>query len=587
MKKPRLISYFSSLLLAIAANFAFAVGLGVLQVDSQPGEPLLARVPLIDLGDVRPAELQVELASVADYRQASANRYEILSNIRLHIETNPDGAWLVLTTEQPIPESSSTLILDTTWAGGRILSQHLLTVGAAPAPELFPATPVNEPPPANEPGPAVGGELAEAGRQTIRTVSGDSLWRISERLAGENSVYLQQTMLALHRLNPEAFVNGDINRLRADAELRVPDLANLSALDQGAAQDETVRQAVAATTQPQPLAAPAPQASGQDDDANGQLSLVVENSEDDGQGGGDELDQRIRELEDQLALSLEEVDRVRIEQEELRSRLDDLDEQISMARQIIDLQQQELVDLQASLMAAAAEQARVDAEQAAAAAEAEALAAERESAASQFPQSLLENPVYLAIGAAILVLGLVLLMMLRGNRDEDDDEEEETFVVIGAGEAGDDEEEDAGEDVVEAEVGEIEAAAEDVDDTDNDVAGDWDGDDATDDDDEIAQESEEVEHTDAEDAPPAAQDEEEDADNASEAGDPDEEEGFSIDQDEAGEEEIAEQLNLAYSFHKMGETEQARKILENVIRSGNETQISEARQLLAILDDTS
>ena len=465
--------------------------------------------------------------------------------------------WLVLTTEQPIPESSSTLILDTTWAGGRILSQHLLTVGAAPPPELFPATPVNEPPPANEPGPAVGGELAEAGRQTIRTVSGDSLWRISERLAGENSVYLQQTMLALHRLNPQAFINGDINRLRADAELRVPDLANLSALDQGAAQDETVRQAVAATTQPQPLAAPAPQASGQDDDANGQLSLVVENSEDDGQGGGDELDQRIRELEDQLALSLEEVDRVRIEQEELRSRLDDLDEQISMARQIIDLQQQELVDLQASLMAAAAEQARVDAEQAAAAAEAEALAAERESAASQFPQSLLENPVYLAIGAAILVLGLVLLMMLRGNRDEDDDEEEETFVVIGAGEAGDDEEEDAGDDST------------------------------TDDDEEIAPESEEVEHTDAEDAPPAAQDEEEDADNASEAGDPDEEEGFSIDQDEAGEEEIAEQLNLAYSFHKMGETEQARKILENVIRSGNETQISEARQLLAILDDTS
>ena len=557
MKKPRLISYFSSLLLAIAANFAFAVGLGVLQVDSQPGEPLLARVPLIDLGDVRPAELQVELASVADYRQANANRYQVLSNIRLHIETGPDGAWLVLTTEQPIPESSSTLILDTTWPGGRILSQHLLTVGAAPPRELFPATPVNEPPPANEPDPAVGGELAEAGRQTIRTVSGDSLWRVAERLAGENSVYLQQTMLALHRLNPEAFINGDINRLRADAELRVPDLANLSALDQGAAQDETVRQAVAATTQPQPLAAPAPQASGQDDDPDGQLSLVVQNSEDDGQGGGDELDQRIRELEDQLALSLEEVDRVRIEQEELRSRLDDLDEQISMARQIIDLQQQELVDLQASLAAAAAEQARVDAEQAAAAAEAEALAVERESAASEFPQSLLENPVYLAVGAAILVLGLVVLLMLRGNRDEDDDEEEETFVVIGADEAGDDEEEDAGEDST------------------------------TDDDEEIAPESEEVEHTDAEGDQPAAQEDEEDAENASEAGDPDEEEGFSIDLDEAGEEEIAEQLNLAYSFHKMGETEQARKILENVIRSGNETQISEARQLLAILDDLS
>ena len=515
----------AGLLLAVAANLAGAVGLGVLEVESGPGDPLLARVPLIDLGDVRPTELDIAIASVADYRQANATRYEVLSSIRLHVETGPDGAWVVLTTEQPIPESSSTVILDTNWPGGRILSQHLLRIGAAPPSEPGPATPSGEPP--------SGGELAGAGGQTIRTVSGDSLWRIAERLSGENPANLERTMLALHRLNPEAFVDGDIDRLRADVELRVPDSGGPGAPDRISAQDEVTRQPVAGNTQPQPLAAPSPRPAGQDNQPDGQLSLVVQDGEDDGQGGGDELDERIAELEDQLALALEEADRVRIEQEELRARLDDLDGQISMARQIIELQEQELAQLQASLAAQAEEQARREAEQAAAdeaaaAAAAAAEAAAEARAAAEFPRNLLESPVYLAIGAAILVLALALVLLMRNSRRDEEDEQEEAFIVIGS--------EDSPQSVqagVEPEAEEEEAAA-------------------------------------------GADDDESD-----------DEDEFVAELQEAGEEEVAEQLNLAYSFHKMGDTAKARRILENVIRFGNEAQIGEARQLLAIIDDMS
>lgn len=524
----------AGLLLALTANPAGAVGLGVLEVESGPGDPLRARVPLMDLGDMRPTELDIAIASVVDNRQANATRDEILSSIRLHVESGPEGAWVVLTTEQPIPVSSSTVTLDTTWPGGRILSQHLLRIGAAPPPGLVPATPSGEPP--------AGGELAVAGGQTIRTVSGDSLWRIAERLTGENSENLNRTMLALHRLNPESFVDGDIDRLRADVELRVPELSEPGAFDQVSAQDEAARQPVAGNTQPQPLAAPAPRPAGQDEQPDGQLSLVVQENEDDGQGGSDELDERIAELESQLALALEEADRVRIEQEELRARLDDLDDQISMARQIMELQEQELAQLQASLAAQAEEQARQEAERAAAAeAAAAAAAAEAEAearAAAEFPQNLLESPVYLAIGAAILVLALAFLLMMRNSRGDEEDEQEEAFIVIGS------------EDAPESEQAGVEAETEE-----NGAAGADDG------------------ETDDEDGAAYADDEDDDE--------------FAVELDEAGEEEVAEQLNLAYSLHKMGDTAKARKILENVIRSGNEGQISEARQLLAIIDDMS
>ncbi len=556
MKKP-LFSFLSSLALTIAANFAFAVGLGVLEVESQSGEPLQARIPLLDLGDVQPAELQVALASVADYRQLNADSFELLSSLRLQmqIESGADGHWLALTTEQPIPESNYTVILDTSWPGGRILSQHLLAIGDAPAPELIPATT------ASKPVPAAGGELAGASRQSIRTVSGDSLWRIADRLTGENSENLNRTMLALHRLNPEAFIGGDIDRLRADVKLRMPNPAELGALDQSAARDETARQPTAGNVQPEPLAAPAPQSTDQDDDPDGQLSLVVGEADEGGQGGSDELDQRIAELENELAQAQEEADRVRIEQEELRARLDDLDEQISMARQIIELQEQELAQLQASLAAEAEEQQARQATERAAAVEGEA-----EIPPTDSLESLLENPVfYFAFGAAVLILAIllvlarVLLRIFRGNRLDEEGDSQEPFEIIGFKEAPEREREEQKERGVEAgNKLRYELADEPEGQPEQGVAP-----------------KPEVVAADPGDT------------NDAEYPDGEGEKDFEVDLDKAGEEEIAERLNLAYSFHKMGDTGKARKILENVIRSGNEGQISEARQLLAIIDDLS
>ncbi len=61
------------------------------------------------------------------------------------------------------------------------------------------------------------------------------------------------------------------------------------------------------------------------------------------------LDQRIAELETQLAQRSEEADRARIEREELDSRMADLEAQIAAAQEIIRLQDIQLAQLQESL----------------------------------------------------------------------------------------------------------------------------------------------------------------------------------------------------------------------------------------------
>ena len=293
------------------------------------------------------------------------------------------------------------------------------------------------------------------------------------------------------------------------------------------------------------------------------------------------LDQRMLELQGQLARIEEEVARVNRERTELLARLDDLDAQIVLARQLVVSQSSQLALLRANLAAEARQQAQLEAEQeaaAAAAAEAEAEAAaqaEREAAAA----GELFNPVTIAIGGILLLLGLAVLRMLRatgpgqttaekaktrtpGYPDSTTAQNTEKYTAVETNiekeefptGRGDDHSDDFEEETFRIEPG--------------------DGpDDAT----EIPlPEGEYPDDQDPPEDPGEIPDDEEDAD-----GDDD----YVIELDNGDEEEIAERLNLAYSFHRMGDSEQARRILEQVIRVGNEAQVGEARQLLAIIHD--
>ena len=52
-------------------------------------------------------------------------------------------------------------------------------------------------------------------------------------------------------------------------------------------------------------------------------------------------------------------------------------------------------------------------------------------------------------------------------------------------------------------------------------------------------------------------------------------------------EETATKLELAYAYQKMGDSDGAKEILQEVIAEGNESQIAEARRLLESLQATS
>jgi len=69
----------------------------------------------------------------------------------------------------------------------------------------------------------------------------ETLWGVAQRMRADDSVDMNQMMLAIYRANPEAFA-GNINQLKAGAILRAPSAAELAQLSRGEAFAEVRRQ---------------------------------------------------------------------------------------------------------------------------------------------------------------------------------------------------------------------------------------------------------------------------------------------------------------------------------------------------------
>jgi len=500
-----------AMLLSSMATQVFALGLGTVTVESALNQPLRVRIEILQLGDTRLQDVNVQMASTADFERFSIDRVSFLSNIRFDVAATADGNYVTLTSNQIVREPYLSFILDTRWPNGRLLSEHTILLDLpvfddqqprstvrqpispvlrppgsssqsqattqAPAPAVTPSatpaapavTPAETPaatpsatpessepvvnsdpePVAEEPAPApeptaepvattpvnaaAAPDVADAVEQTITTSNSDTLSDIALQVRPNDSVTIQQTMLAIQRMNPDAFTDGNINRLRSGQVIRVPGLSEIQSVDAREAATEINRQNQDfARTDVQPLAAPATQTPDQSTAPQGQLSVVsgdddaIDASAAAGQLDSLEneaLDQRIAELENQLLVQQEEADRARIAREELDQRMDELEQQIAAAQEIIRLQDLQLAQLQQSLAQAAAEQAE-QAEQAAAIAAAEAQIAEQTAGRTGLFNDIMRiitgNILFVGF-ALVLVILLLVFLLLRRNRSKIDD----------------------------------------------------------------------------------------------------------------------------------------------------------------------
>ncbi|GIX29564.1 MAG: hypothetical protein KatS3mg124_0036 [Porticoccaceae bacterium] len=223
-RKRRLAGCIAGLL---ASGYVSALGLGDIRLHSALNEPLDAEIPLTDVEGLAGKDILVGLASHEEFADAGVDRALVLSDLVFRVEMDaPGGPVVRVLSRRPIQEPYLDFLVDLRWPSGRLVREYTLLLDLPVyAGERARARPV--PPPA---APRAAGASAPPSRPRpeavpaggeYRVQRGDTLWRIAYNLAGPGTVH--ERMADILELNPDAFIGGDPNLLRAGAVLRLPD----------------------------------------------------------------------------------------------------------------------------------------------------------------------------------------------------------------------------------------------------------------------------------------------------------------------------------------------------------------------------
>jgi pilus assembly protein FimV len=343
---------------AMGAGSSWALGLGRVSVQSALGEPLRAEVDVTSLTPEEASSLVLRIASPEAYRAAGVDYSDALTGMELSLQRRPDGRSVIrLSSPRVVQEPFLDVILELTWAAGRLVREYTLLVDpprtaaapapmtapvvgappaapavappaqaprapapppaplAAPAPPVAaapaaappapaPAAPAPAPAPLASTGPAgsppaaapaaaprpASAQPRSAGSTSVRVKPGDTLGAIAQRVRPEG-VSLDQMLVALFRANPQAFIGGNLNLVKAGAELEVPGAEQVLAVSPRDARAVIVAQSADFAAYRSRLASGAPAAveAAPSRQAAGKVEAAVQDRKDAAAPGGDRL----------------------------------------------------------------------------------------------------------------------------------------------------------------------------------------------------------------------------------------------------------------------------------------------------------
>jgi pilus assembly protein FimV len=245
--------------LALLPMSVYAAGLGKLSVNSNLGEPFKAEIELLA---VTPEELESLVAVIASedaYASQGITRLGIHSDIKVSIADAKSGRpKLVLSSNQAVNDPYLDMLIQLDWASGRLQREYTVLLDPPGykqalknedvAPVVAPVAKSVEKPltaPADDAQPESTKKTESADREVDqeidqltanakperkkvyvrpsqhRTKSGDNLSKIASRMRVQG-VSLDQMLAGLYEQNKEAFVNGNMNRLKVGKIIKLP-----------------------------------------------------------------------------------------------------------------------------------------------------------------------------------------------------------------------------------------------------------------------------------------------------------------------------------------------------------------------------
>lgn len=386
---------------------AEAAGLGRLTVQSALGQPLRAEVEVTSVSPDEAESLKARIASPEAFSRVGLQYKEALSGVRMDVENRGGRYFIKVTSSRPINDPFVDLVVELSWASGTFSREYTFLLdpptqqnanqanrsgnapvaGAATAAAatgaaasgsnavraIDPATgrlvnqergaqgrsqAASQPTEAKQQpaAQAQGGRDASSEGGTVTVGQGETLGMIAARVRPASAT-LDQTIVAIYRTNPTAFIQNNPNLIRQGRTLTIPSEGEIAAIDSTeagrqlrmAARDfRSYKERIAGTTPEVASGNGSSTASGAisakvDDERGGQAGsqdrLELSRSE----GGKDEQGSAVgaRDAEAQVAREAA--------LKEANSRIAELEKNVGALKSMLELKDKSLADLQAQL----------------------------------------------------------------------------------------------------------------------------------------------------------------------------------------------------------------------------------------------
>ncbi len=231
--------------LLLQPSVMLAAALGEISVQSAIGQRLSAEIEIVGLSKNDADTISMRLAPPEAYKEAGLDYSSLLRSLRFNIEKKSERYIVRLSSEEVVNDPFITILFQIDTDGNRTIRQYALLLDP---PAVDQQVAVTEPQTAVVPDleatvvpantatdvtttttPTQAAPSAEVA--ATHTVSkGETLHGIATQLKPADTK-LEQVLIALQRLNPNALNGGNINRMKAGSVLTLPDADTIKAID--------------------------------------------------------------------------------------------------------------------------------------------------------------------------------------------------------------------------------------------------------------------------------------------------------------------------------------------------------------------
>jgi pilus assembly protein FimV len=393
----------------LVPDYGFTLGLGEIEVTTALNQELNAEIELLSAAPEDVETLIVKLASREEFSRAGIDRPYMLNSLRFVAEMRDGVPYIRVTSNKPVREPFLNFLVEVDWPKGHMMREYTILLDPpvfmeqqAPVQQeqMRPAAmessraPVSEAAP--EPQSSSGFRPAAMGvtAGTTSTVAvpvpnvqttqdqampyqapaaytqsyqqppgghriqqGDTLWSLADAMRPDQSVTIEQMMLAMLRSNPEAFINENVNGLKRGYILRIPDRDDIVVMNQAEAvalvreQNALWREYQQAVTGGEPasamdIAAQDDAGADLDESTDSRLEIVAAGSGTSATGSKDATQMSSSELRAELALARESLETERVEKEELQQRVSSLEGQVDRMKSLLTLEDSDMAEMQ-------------------------------------------------------------------------------------------------------------------------------------------------------------------------------------------------------------------------------------------------